>query len=261
MQIVELYEFTVGDINTDLTAGTYWHTSSSKAYIYNGKTYTPVPLGRSNVQQTNELSKCTLDVTIGISTPLAQTLFASAYLKKVAVKITRIEGASTRLIYSGSLSCINPSKAELVLTFNNFASRMRRNGLRRPYSRSCGLVFSSTECSAQPHSYSYTGEVITFDERLITLPTGGESFYSNWCFTGAYFRLETEVRMITKVIDLLHFEIQYPFTRGTSPNSIFTIYSGCDKSMRTCKSYNNAARYGGFLYMSVENPYTSSDGF
>ena len=76
MQIVELYEFTVGDINTDLTVGTYWHTSSSKAYIYNGKTYAPVPLGRSNVQQTNELSKCTLDVTIGISKPLAQPLFA-----------------------------------------------------------------------------------------------------------------------------------------------------------------------------------------
>ena len=253
MQLVDLYLF-------QTTTGTpqyiWHHTSSSAAYVYNGDTYSPLAMGRSNILSTDEIQKNVLQVSVPISSEIAKLCLAQTLPRAISLILYRSINGIVSPWFRGSLSTIECSGGVTSLKFANNFSKLKLQGLRRSCSRNCPHSLYGAACGVAKDSFDVSATVVSYADDTLVVSFAEDK--DNGYFTGGMVKFGN----LTSTI-ILHDGTSLYLSRpiaGLDPSETVTVYPGCDKLASTCASkFSNVYRFGGMPALTIENPFSSSD--
>lgn len=265
MKTNELYKFT-----QDTQIWTY--TSGDSETVYNSETYTPVSMGRNNIESKNELSKANLEIKLDQSSALAQYLL-TAYLEQiVSLTLFTQEDGSTQVAWKGRLANVKPGTATMTLTFESIFTSLRRPGLRARYQRPCRHVLYGRGCTLDKDNFAIPGSVDSVSGAVVQVPEAAA--YADGYFNagmiqaadGTYRFILNHSGAALTLVRPFEYLIEARASSGWGRNwggqyggTAVTLYPGCDRQKTTCiNKFNNLANFGGFPYIPIKNPFGGS---
>lgn len=254
MIFIDLYEFKRG-------ATTWRYTSSTRAYLYNGETYNPIPIGRGVLTTTDEIQKNVLDVNIDFRNELAAILIKTDETTKTTFTLYRSINGEVETWFKGTLSDVSADGGKCKLSFVNVFSKMQMQGPRRKCSRLCSLALYGRECGANPLGFAKTATVVSNSGNTLVV-SFSESFQDDYFSTG-YLQTGPLGFATSSVMVLFQngnsLTLKKPAPLATVGSTVYVI-PGCDRKISTCKNkFSNLYNYGGFPSLTVDNPFSSSD--
>lgn len=258
---IELYKF-VRDTEE-------WNkTSANISVSYNGDVYEPATIGRSELEQRNELSKSNLEIEIDAFDSLAQNLLTTFTEKVLSLTLFIQTDAITGVAWKGRLTDIKPSKTKVKLVFENVFTSLRRPGLRLRFQKPCPHSLYGLGCNLNKDSFAVTGAAIDVSGTSIVIAEaalqpdgyylGGMVKAPNGIYgfiishSGQNLILQRPIESLISEFDLYGYGNSYGNKYG---GVILTLYPGCDRLRQTCETkFNNLDNYGGFPWIPSINP-------
>lgn len=254
MRVRELYRFVESSLITT-------QTSSDSDVVFNDELYIAHPLGRTQAEQKNELSRASIDISMSLDNPLAQRHLGSSVDDVVTLTIFQMTDEDTYTFWKGRLSTVKvPSNKQVALTFESIFTSMRRPGLRGRYQKSCRHALYGRGCWVDPEDHAVEGEISAISGTVITIP--GLSAYPDGRFRGGMIQApDGVVRFITNhvgdVITLSRpFQTLINLFAINGPGEVTVrVFPGCAHNMSDCISiFDNIKNYGGFPWIPQINP-------
>lgn len=240
------------------TGGIYaYYTTSQESIVFNGVEYLPDYILHGEIEQSEELNKQGLEITLRGISPVAQLYIAEIPPTSVDVRVYRfIDGVSEfRLVWAGRIvkPQFNSENDDCTLQCEPIFTMLKRAGLRRNYQVLCPYGLYDNQCLVQMATFSVNDLVTDFAANWVTgtLIAAKPAGY----FTGGILRFGTYFKLI---IDHKNSRIYMVSNIPTLRlGSSVTAIAGCDKSLTTCDTkFGNYINYGGFPYIPTKNPFT-----
>lgn len=241
-------------------------TTSEEPVIHDGRTYIPLPMQRTEIAPTGDVSKSSITIKVPQDCPVGELFRVQPPSGVVTVTLfaKHVDDVEVKTIWKGRIVNVEWEQPWLSLTSENVFSSLRRLGLRRKYSVQCLLpLYSVGEslCNANKDSFKETHTVAAISGSTISCPTivraagyfaGG---YMTWIHaTKGYL----EQRMITESDASGNLVIPSP-PPGLVAGAEINIYPGCDHSLSTCHAkFNNSENFGGTPFIPQKNPFGGS---
>lgn len=242
----ELYLFQSG-------ADSWCLTSGDKARVYNGKTYTPETMERTEIDQNQEAKSGEITVTLPRTHELASRFVSYIPTSPVSLVIFRGHDGEAEVVpnFTGRVA-----KAEFTdvckLTVSSEADLLRKRVPCQRYQNQCNWVLFGAGCGVEKVNFCVNGTVASVNGDLVTSPVFAAK-PSGWLAAG-YFECGFDFRMI-----LSHTGDTIRLIAGISglkAGDTFSAYAGCDRTGATCKSkFDNLARFRGFDKIPWKNPF------
>ena len=249
-QPVELYVFQQG-------TQFWYYTSGPDVVTWTGVDYQPATVVRTDVTQSNEISKAGISLTFPRNHEFAiQFLgFAPDLVTIVTVfrgHVTDVAG-EYQAYWKGRVISGSAAGAELTLECESVFTSMRRTGLRARFQRSCRHVLYSQACGVNMASYEVPATVLSSQPTSFVSNQAG--LQADGYFTGGMVKLESgAMRFITQHIGSTLY-ISRPFLESIGGMSV-SLYPGCDHLQSTCTGkFENTLNFGGFPYIPNINPF------
>lgn len=253
-QPLELYQFTIQGVF-------YRYTSSELQVVHpvTGSAYTPEPVIRGELQQSEEDASMSLDISVDALNPVAaffRTPFLNARTVFVLVERTH-PGAvdAPAVLFRGQV-------AQAV--FSGAMAKMTCVPIRQAIARAvpsvlvqvlCSNTLYDARCLVNPATVQVAGLVIsTVIGVILVIPGHGkpDGYFSGGTVTVVGLPSATIRDQTGDAFTLLY---NYGFT----PGSVVTLYPGCDKKLSTCVTkFANSTHYQGFPDMPVIDPFVDS---
>lgn len=250
-----------------------WHkTSANVEGSYNGETYKPAAIGRSDVEARNELSKSTLEIKLDIFDELSKTLLSQFTEKVLSLTLFIQNESGTNVAWKGRLTDIKPEKTILKLSFENIFTSLRRPGLRARFQKPCRHVLYGRGCNLNSEDFAVSGEILDVSNQFVTIAEA--SLQPQGYYVGGMLRVNDDIlgfiighsgqiitlqRPIDSLVDgfpLRGYGVSYGNYYGGFKG---TIYPGCDKLRQTCEDkFDNILNFGGFPWIPSKNPMDGS---
>jgi uncharacterized phage protein (TIGR02218 family) len=242
----ELYKFTLGS--------TVWcFTSGDSKENYDGKTYLPVAIDRSEIESKNEMSKETLDITIDKKNEFARKCLLENIYNEVKLELFIKENDIFKTAWTGRVSIVKPGQGVIVLVFESNMTDLRRVGGRRKAQRNCDHALYGSRCKANKENFFVTGTIKSFSKSSLVISecatkedyyfSGGEVLFSDG------FSVFVEKHIGDKIYLIRD-------TASAKIGETVKVYAGCDKGLLTCNNkFNNINNFGGLPYMPTKNPF------
>lgn len=261
---IELFEFIQG--------ATAWRTTShDQDVIWGGNTWTATPLGRSEIEQTDEMTKNALILRL----PRTHA-FAAQFIGQTPDQVTTLTlrrghlsdpEAEFTVAWKGRVSGASVNGAEVELNCESIFTSLRRAGLRARYQIPCRHVLYGRGCNVDRAAYaeisaaSVVGVQVAasvasaqadgwYSGGMIVAPDGAARFII--AHVGAVLTLMRTFDSLQALTDNAGYGRNYGNYYGGVP---VTLYPGCDHSKATCHDkFDNLPNYGGFPYIPARNP-------
>ena len=266
-----LYNAILGAIPTESEVWTF--TSGDEPVEYMGETYTPVPIGRSEVETRNELSRANIEVKMDLDNPVGQRWLHDHVETMVTLTIfERDEDDEVSVVWKGRLSGVKPTMSEIVLNFESVFTSLRRPGLRARYQRSCRHMLYSRGCGVNKEAWAVKGVPTAINGLVVTVPEAAA--YPNGYFTtgilegpdgtlrfitnhvGNQLTLLRPFESLAKALALDGYGLSYGKYYG---GAAVRMFPGCDRTRATCHGrFDNLMNYGGFDWIPIRNPFDGS---
>jgi uncharacterized phage protein (TIGR02218 family) len=247
-QPIELYRFVAG-----MQRWTY--TSAQNPVDHDGDTYKPITIRRAAIEQTNDLNRTGLDVTVPRDADIAAQFIATPPDGVVSLTLFRRHAGDTETIvlWKGRILTVKLAGSESVLRCEPVASALRRTGLRARYQLLCRHALYSSSCKALREIYQIEGRV--HDVSGTAVQVDAAASMPDGYFVAGYLQSPTGARMSTahrgKALTLVA-----PMTSLAEGESV-RLYAGCDHSTATCLTrFNNIENFGGFPFIPTKNPFS-----
>lgn len=253
MRAVELFRFVEG-------ASVETQTSGDAEVTYNAEVYTPRPIGRTQAQSKNELSRANIDISMGIDNPLAQKHLASPIDSVVTLTIFQQNEMGTNVFWKGRLSSVKAANKSITLTFESIFTSLRRPGLRARYQKTCRHALYARGCNVNPEDHAVMGMLSNVQGQQVTVP--GLDAFPPGRFRGGMIRApDGVVRFVTdhvgNVLTLSRpFQTLQNLFDINGPGVVeVKVYPGCRHNMDDCVTiFDNLPNYGGFPWIPQKNP-------
>lgn len=248
MEIIELYEFTVGN-----PLYIYKYTSAATTVSPGGAwgNYEPMVIERSDIKTTSALSGNTVSFYIGIDEPLASNLLYNPHEAVGSVTIRRLINGVVSNLYKGALKSVGVQNGVITITCSdilgdtsnplniNFFTRNCRHML---YSKSCGVTREDQRVAINIMSYNT-------QDRTVIFSAIGAPFAEPDHFIGGYVEPGFHIVQIEGLGTPTE-----PFSAKIADIGVGRIsvgptyaYPGCDRTPATCRGkFDNLPNYGGF---------------
>lgn len=267
---VEMYKF----VEQGLTESKVWtFTSGDEPVEYMGETYTPVPIGRSEAETKNELSRANIEVKMDLDNSMGQRWLHDRIEAMVTLTIfERDEDDEISIVWKGRLSGVKPTMSEIVLNFESVFTSLRRPGLRARYQRACRHVLYGRGCSLNKDDFAVFGKVTAVSNEVVTVPEAAS--YDDGYFAGGMIEgpdgtlrfITTHVGQNLTLIRPLEginkglVNAGYGKSYGMYYGGLgCRIFPGCPRDRNTCNNrFNNLPNYGGFPFIPLRNPFDGS---
>lgn len=250
----ELYRF-----SEQASASVWTFTSGNEPVVYNGESYVPTSINRSEAEIKNELARANIDVQMPLSNEAAFRWLQDNGEKIVTLTIfERPKTGPVAVVWKGRLASIAPGMSEITLKMESIFTSLRRAGLRARYQRSCRHALYARGCNLNPEAFAVAGTVTAADGR--TLVSAAAATKPNGYFTGGMARASdgTLSYIIGHVGNSITLQrLSYSFVEDIQDGFPFavTLYPGCSHDRATCAAkFNNLDNYGGFDFIPVKNP-------
>jgi uncharacterized phage protein (TIGR02218 family) len=243
----ELFQFTGG-----VTA--YYATGQRKVN-WNGVDYAPDWLLHGALEQSEELNKQGLEISVRSACPVAQLYVQDIPARTVNVRVYRyLEGVEDyRLVWAGRVTkpVFSSQEDVCVLHCEPVFTMLKRPGLRRNYQILCPYSLYDGRCGMAMAAYTQRAAVTAVDGGRITLAASRPDGY----FAGGILRFGARHRLI-----ISHAGQQVTVAGGVpglAAGSEADVSAGCDKTLATCRDrFGNNLNFGGFPYIPLKNPFT-----
>lgn len=252
---VELYEFRRGT--------TVWrYTTAAVDITYGGYIYYAVPLRRSSIEQTAEVGRSRLRVTLPRDADLVREYVAAPPAEVVTLTVYRQHRgvAETVVIWMGRVLNVEWRDAAAEIVCEPVYTSLHRTGLRRLYQRNCPHVLYGVACGVSAVAYRVLGSVASAAGNVINVAAAGS--LPNGYFAGGYLSWVTHVGTQDKRMITAHISTALTLTAvpvGLSVGQEVSLYPGCDHTLATCHGrFANSANYGGFPAIPQKNPFAAN---
>lgn len=244
--VVELYKFIMGPLS-------WFQTSSSESYTYNGDVYEPEPLDRPVIELAGEVSRQTMEIGCSSKNDVAQLFIAGSPEQAVTLQIFqghRSDGEFL-LIWSGRVLSIRWKKQFKATMFcEPIFTSLRRGALKQNFSTRCPYLVYSGPCGAS-RTY-FAGVVLSASGLSLTISTANT--VTNGKLIGGTIDIGNTVRTITEHSGQ-SITVSQPF-EDVSPGDSCSMSIGCDKSLTACDEWHdNLPNFGGEPYIAKDNPF------
>lgn len=254
MRPIELYRFTQG-------GNVFTYTSADEAVVYNAETYAPTPIGRSNIDLKNELSKANIDVRMPLTHAQALNWMKRESEASVGLSLFQQSDIGTNIIWKGRMVSVKPQLADVVFQFESIFTSLRRPGLRARYQRPCRHVLYRRGCTLDKDAFAFAANVTAANGSVVTIPAAASAPAGDF-FTGMLEAPDGTFRFIVGHSGAT-ITLQRPVAALAGATTLapvpVVLYPGCDRTSARCKNrFNNLPNFGGFKYIPIRNPFDGS---
>lgn len=254
MKITELFRIVEGATVTTVT-------SSDKSVTYSSETYTPVAIGRSQVEAKNELSRANIEITLGIDNAIAQRYMNSIVDTVVTLTVYEQQDATTTVLWKGRLSAVKPLESTVKLIFESVFTSLRRPGIPARFQRNCRHILYGRGCRLNKEDFDIAGTATAVSGSVVTV--GAAASYPDGYFLGGMLEApDLTLRFIVShsgnQIGLIRKIDSLTTAIGGGPQSV-RLFPGCDRSREVCLTrFNNLNNNGSFPFIPTRNPFGGS---
>lgn len=248
---VELYRFALGPQR-------WTYTSGQTAVVYLSETYDPAPIRRSGIEQSNEINRSGMEITLPRDNPLAALFIAAPPEGVMSITLYRFHASDTAtetiLLWKGRVGVARLSGSELVIKCEPVATSLKRPGLRARYQLICRHALYSAGCGALAATYRVDDTVAAVSGTAVQVAAAA-SKPDGYFVAGMLTTANAGSRMIVGHTGVnLTLVASMP---GLTAGMDVQLYAGCDHAVATCRDrFANLANYGGFPYIPAKNPFT-----
>jgi len=242
----------------------WYYTSSDENITYDGNEYISVPIKRTNIDQSPELKRTNLTLTVPMDIGFIQEFIRTPPTSITTVTIFRghFGDAEVLTVWLGRLSNVSFDAQKASLTIESIVSSLKRPTLRMKYNRNCPYDLYGRGCLVDKEDFVTNAVVtqvnsVTISAAIIgTKPanyfTGGMIVWDNGTFELARF-------IISHSGDTLELDLALTdFPVGTS----ISIYPGCNRTLSDCNTkFSNVANYGGQPFYPMKDPFSGDNIF
>ncbi|PHR58714.1 MAG: hypothetical protein COA47_09925 [Robiginitomaculum sp.] len=256
---VELYTFT-------RSAQVFRYTSADEDVLYQGATFTAVPLSRPSFEQSQDPGRKPISLKASSGLGFVQQYIASPPTDSISLIIRRFhtEDNTTEAVISwmGRVTNVKFESNQVEIQCEPIFTSMKRPGLRRLYQTTCPHLLYGPECKFSKPTFQLDAAVnITGGTTLTAASIGGEA---DGFYTGGMVEW-TNAGVIDKRFILTHtgsgITINLPFEGMVNGDSV-RIFPGCDHVLSTCvDKFSNEVNYGGFPFIPTKNPFSGTPIF
>lgn len=258
---VELYKFVVGSTH-------YLYTSAQEDVISNtngglAETYTPLEIQRTAPEQSKELQRTALTLTVPRDAAIANQFVAFLPSELIFLTIYRQhDGNPTEFIrmWAGRVKSVSWKESIAEIECNPRMMSLKRQGLRKDFGASCQHTLYDEGCGVLKEDFetsvlisNVTGSVLTGTGEIAATAD------ADWFVTGYAKRTNGEIKFVVAqsgdTVTLL-----VPFT-GLLPGETISIFAGCKRDIDTCfVKFNvpenvDAENFFGFHVNPKKNPF------
>lgn len=261
----ELYRFVEG-------SSVWTVTSADSSEVYNGETYVPVTIGRSEAESKNELSRANLQITVDLDNAMGRRWLKNVLDEVVSLTIYNSDEGVVTVVWKGRLASVKPDSSSITLLFESIFTSLRRPGLRARYQRNCPHVLYGRGCSLDKEAFAVSGAVTAsagqavqmpiastypdgyFSAGMVEAPDGSLRFITN--HTGGALTLIRSLDALNEAFSQSGYGMSYGLYYGAL---VTRIFPGCDRTKEVCSGkFNNLPNYGGFPFIPLKNPFGGS---
>lgn len=245
---VELYRFAQGTRR-------WCYTSGQEPVDYRSETYMPLTLTRSAIEQTNEIPRSGLEITLPRDCPVATLFLAAPPEGIVSVTLYRGHPPDPEFVtyWKGRVSAARFSGSTGQLSCEPIATSLQRIGLRARYQLLCRHVLYSPSCGALRERFRVDGVVTQVSGTQVTVAAAAG--LPDGYFTAGMLATAAGLRLITA-----HHASELTLTApliGLAVGDAVGLFAGCDHSKEQCASrFDNLDHFGGFPFIPVKNPFS-----
>lgn len=269
MRPAEIYRWVNGD--------TVWTQTSADAEItHGGETYDPVPIGRSDIDQTQEMARNNITVNTARSNPVALLHLTEFPETTTTLTISRYDAGDVTVLWKGRIASAESNGNEITVACEPIFTSLTRYGLRARYQRSCRHALYRRGCnvngSNEQEDHGVDGGAASTDGRSVEVAVAAER--ANGRYTGGMLRFDDTYRLITRhagttltmqqsigALDEAVDSAGWDKAWGQHWDGLVAvrIYPGCKHNMVDCgDEFDNLDNYGGFPWVPGKNPFGGS---
>jgi len=250
---IELYEFILGSV-------TYRYTSAEDIVTVGSADYTPLAIGRNQVEQGSDQSTRTLVVTMPSDNPFAEQYISVVPGERATVNVFRYQRdespsfATQVLLFQGLVQSVRfPDDGTVAeVAVRSIEAALNRNIPRFSYMGMCNNFLYDENCGVDPSSFNYIGAVTLVDGNDVTVSGAGASGFD---FVGGFARPSgaNDFRMVLAqsgdVLTLL-----LPFADSIVGGNL-QVFAGCDHLIEgdCALVFDNVAEFNGFAFVPNKN--------
>lgn len=246
--------------------------------------YVSVPITRNDIDQTNDISKSDLEVTVARNNPLAGLFILNAPETVTSLTIyrghklvgsadvspefspeyspgdefvpDRFESTDFITVWKGRVVTVSFAGDEAKFNCESVFTSLKRYGLLAKYQYICRHpLYSAGRCNVSKESYLHTGEIGEIDGLLLAIH--GVDGQPNGWYVGGYIQIGQFVHRHIVGHEGNVVKINKPLSPDIEVGMSANIYAGCDHSLATCRDkFDNLLNFGGFPFIPLINPFS-----
>lgn len=261
----ELYKFGEASIK--------WHyTSSDDEVEHDGITYTPITMGRTNIESKNQIAKENIEISFAIDNQMARKFMISVPEHIVTLTLFVKNDDSTYVAWKGRLASVKPEKNKIILIFENIFTSLKRPGLRASFQLTCRHTLYGPGCNVDKDLHALPSTAVGFSGYTLNVPAAASrpnGYYVGGIIEdvdGAYTvgtpeeNVQGGMRFITGHVGstltvMRRFEVleERITSDGGAPVRLFP---GCPRTRDVCSErFSNLLNFGGFPFIPPKNPF------
>lgn len=246
MRPAELYRFVLAE-------QVWTWTSADAEVIHGGETYTPIPISRGTMEQTEDMNRSNISIKVPRDNPLALVYLQSAPETITTITLFRIEDAAVDTLWKGRVVSTRITNSEFQIQCESVFTSLKRPGLRARYQKSCRHALYLRGCNLNKNDFAVEGVAVSVaDVQVVVAEAALQA--NGWYLGGMLRSPDGTLRMIVG-----HVGPVLTLVRNIDSlvaTDAVTIYPGCNRAIDTCSGkFNNVANYGGFPWIPSVNPF------
>ena len=241
-------------------------TSHDAAVTVDTVTYATAPISRSEIEETGEVAKSELTITVPHNFDAAGWFSPYPPSEVVTVEVWRYHrgdvDVDVKMFWIGRIMSVRWQGERAELVCESLVTSLKRPGLRRLYQRACPHILYGLACGVASVTFKHgctlfaasgtTLQSADFDALADGYLAGG---FIEWINGGNVERRAVRSHVGSTVV------ISHPIV-GIESTSNVLAYAGCDHSIATCAAkFSNVANYGGFPNIPRKNPFGNNSVF
>jgi hypothetical protein len=237
--------------------------------------FTAVPIARAGIEQTSDISKSDLSLTVPRDNALANAYILNApegvtsltiyrghlvsdeLYSQISGEITgeiipaEMQTTSFIAVWKGRVISVSFSRDEASINCESVFTSLKRYGLLAKYQYLCRVPLYGPECGVDMNAYGLSGQATNVSG--LTLDVAGASGQADGWYVGGFLKYGTYT--YRQILGHSGNTIQID-KRIADLSGEVVIYPGCNHALQTCREkFNNLLNYRGFPFIPLNNPF------
>lgn len=258
---IELWVFSVYGVN-------YRYTTASEDYVFFGSTYLSRALSHSDFEQSAEIPKNNITLQVPRDFEILQFFESMPPSDVILLQIFQTHRGDDDAVPGWTGRVMNASRKGLVaeLYCENVYTSLKRIGLRRHYSTTCGhTVYDPTPLSCQAPEANFEFNAILDSVAGIELQSTAFANYDDGRLAGGLLEYEPTPGRIERRGIKAHvgnaIQITHPVD-GMPTLATVRVLPGCKHTVDDCDDFfDNIKNFGGTPFVPQKNPMGNTSVF